>query len=100
MTRLLALVPALLLSACVVVPVPIPAAQVAVAGGGECRNEGLERFKGQPATQALGAEMQRASWARVLQWISPDSMVTMDYRTERLRVRLDRLNHVESARCG
>jgi hypothetical protein len=36
----------------------------------------------------------------VLQWISPDSIVTMDFRTERLRVRLDRLKRVESARCG
>lgn len=100
MNRLLALVPAVLLSACVVVPVPVPIAAAQVAGGGECRNEGLERFKGQPATQALGAEMQRASGARVLQWVGPDSAVTMDYRTERLRVRLDRLNRVESARCG
>jgi hypothetical protein len=100
MSRLFALVPAFLLSACVVVPVPVPVPAAQVAGGGECRNEGLERFTGQPATQALGAEMQRASGARVLQWVGPDSMVTMDYRTERLRVRLDRLNRVQSARCG
>jgi hypothetical protein len=100
MNRLLALAPALLLGGCVVFPVPVPVPAAQVAGGGECRNEGLERFKGQPATQALGAEMQRVSGARVLQWISPDSMVTMDFRTERLRVRLDRLNRVESARCG
>lgn len=99
MKALLPLVPALLLSACVVVPVPVPLQQAAVAGG-ECRNEGLERFVGQPATQQLGAEMQRTSGARVLQWINPGTAVTMDYRIERLRVHLDRNGRVEAARCG
>ena len=96
MKRLIALAPALVLSACIVVPVPVPLA----AGGGECRNDGLERFIGQPATQQLGAEMQRAAGARVLQWISPDTAVTMEYRVERLRVHLDRNGRVQSARCG
>ncbi|WP_294172799.1 I78 family peptidase inhibitor [uncultured Sphingomonas sp.] len=100
MNRLLVLVPAFLLSACVIFPVPVTVPAAQIAGGGECRNEGLERFVGQPASQQMGAEMQRASGARVLQWVGQDSAVTMDYRIERLRVRLDRLNRVESARCG
>lgn len=99
MKALLPLAPALVLSACVVVPVPVPAPPAAVAGG-ECRNEGLERFIGQPASQQLGAEMMRASGARVLQWINPDTAVTTDFRVERLRVHLDRNGRVESARCG
>nr|WP_294167282.1 I78 family peptidase inhibitor [uncultured Sphingomonas sp.] len=98
MKNLIGLVPALLLSGCVIFPVPVPVPQV--AGAGECRNEGLERYTDQPASQQLGAEVQRMSGARVLQWVGFDTAVTMDYRPERVRIQLDRNNRVRSARCG
>lgn len=85
------------LAACAAMPGDEPVARVGV---GECRNEGLERFTGQPATAELGAEMLRVSGARTLQWIPQGMMVTMEFRSDRLRVSLDANNRVERARCG
>ena len=73
------------------------------AGGASaqlCRPESLARFVGQPATQELGAEMQRVSGARHLQWVAHGTMVTMDFSPERLRVFLTADNRVERASCG
>jgi hypothetical protein len=68
--------------------------------GHACRPDGLDRFVGQPASQALGAEMQRVSGARILQWVGHGMMVTMDFSPERLRVFLTADNRVERASCG
>jgi hypothetical protein len=94
----LALLP---LAACATVSAQEPSNQEpAVVGEGKCRNEGLERFTGQPATAELGAEMLRVSGAGTIQWIPQGTMVTMEYRSDRLRVSLDGTNRVERARCG
>jgi hypothetical protein len=94
--------PAMLpLAACTTVSAQEPSdPEPTVVGAGECRNEGLERFTGQPATAELGAEMLRVSGATRLQWIPQGTMVTMEFRSDRLRVSLDANNRVERARCG
>ena len=76
------------------------AEEPAVMGQGECRNEGLDRFIGQPATAEVGAEMLRVSGAKNLQWIQSGMMVTMEFRSDRLRVNLDANNRIERPRCG
>ena len=68
--------------------------------GAVCRSEGLERFAGQPATQALGAEMLRVSGARILRWVGHGMAVTMDFSPQRLTVQLTPDNRVERANCG
>ncbi len=78
----------------------VPAQEVAIAGAGECLNEGLDRFVGQPATAELARELLQLSGAKTVQWIQPGMMVTMDYRSDRLRITLDTGNRVERARCG
>lgn len=70
---------------------PIPA---------ECRGEALARFIGQAASQELGAEMLRASGARILRWVPKGGVVTMDFNPQRLTVQLDGSNRVERANCG
>lgn len=65
-----------------------------------CRNEALAQFAGQPASEALGARMLRASGARVLRWVPRGSAVTMDFREDRITVYLDGSNRVERASCG
>ena len=70
------------------------------AGGYTCRPDDLGQFTGRPATQALGAEMQRVSGARILQWVGHGMMVTMEFSPERLRVYLTADNRVERANCG
>ena len=94
-----ALLATLALSACASAP---PPATIPLHGEGPytCRGDELGRFVGQPATQALGAEMQRVSGARTLQWVGHGMMVTMDYSPERLRVFLTADNRVERASCG
>ena len=97
--RKLALFAALALSACTTAAPP-PDVPVHGASAYTCRPDGLGRFVGQPATQALGAEMQRVSGARILQWVGHGMMVTMDFSPERLRVYLTADNRVERANCG
>ena len=94
--RKVGLLAALVLPACAATnSQPAPSSGFAV-----CRPEGLQRFVGQPATQELGAEMQRVSGARVLQWVGHDMMVTMDFSAQRLRVYLTADNRVDRANCG
>ena len=97
--RRIAIAAALALPACAAVP---PPAEIPVHGAGAyvCNGEGLGRFVGQPATQELGAEMLRASGSRILRWVGPGMMVTMDFSPERLTVWLTAANRVERANCG
>jgi len=67
---------------------------------GSCRNRGLDRFVGQTASAALGAELQKASGARALRWAAPGMAMTMDFRPHRLTVSYDERMMITSARCG
>lgn len=96
MSRLALLLPALLLSACA----SVAAQETPVTSAGECSNEGLDRFVGQQRSAQLEADLREASGAKVVQFIGPDEMVTMEYRPDRLRVQLDASGRVQSARCG
>ena len=70
------------------------------ASGYRCRAESVRDLVGRAATQELGAEALRRSGARTLRWIRPGDVVTMDYREDRLNVRLDTRNNVETFTCG
>lgn len=95
--RRLALLAMLALPACAAAtPEPI----VRAAGTYVCNNDSLAQFTGKPASQELGAEMQRVSGAGRLQWVGHGMMVTMDFRADRLRVFLTADNKVERASCG
>jgi hypothetical protein len=76
----------------------LPAASPELAG--TCRNDGLDRFIGQPASAELGVQMLAASGARVLRWAGYGMAITMDFSPNRLTVRLTQDNRVESASCG
>ena len=67
---------------------------------GPCRNEGLDRFIGQTASAAIGADMLRASGARTLRWGAPGMAMTMDFRPDRLTVSYDGKMVITTARCG
>lgn len=66
----------------------------------ECRNEVLEQFVGQAASQELGARMLAASKAKTIRWVPKGGAVTMDFNPQRLTVQLDGANLVERANCG
>ena len=65
-----------------------------------CSNTMLNQFVGRAADAALGNEVIRASGSKTLQWVAKGSMVTMDYRSDRVRVYLDAANKVERVSCG
>ena len=67
---------------------------------GACSAESLDNLVGREASSALGADALRRSGARQLRWIRPGDAVTMDYRPDRLNVRLDANGRVESFNCG
>ncbi len=96
--RSLVLVAAGLLAACATVaqepPVPGPGSRFA------CRQQSFEEFIGQVATPEVGARLLRVSGARVIRWVQPGMMVTMDYREDRLTVRLASNNRIVTANCG
>lgn len=65
-----------------------------------CRNTMLEQFKGRPASAQLSNEVIRASGSKTLQWIAHGTMVTMEFRADRVRIWLDEQNRVTRANCG
>lgn len=68
--------------------------------GYTCRQQTFEEFVGQVATAEVGARLLRASGARVIRWVRPGMMVTMDFRDDRLTVRLASNNRIVTANCG
>lgn len=69
-------------------------------GGGSCNAAGLDRFSGMTASQEIAAEMIKFSGASAFRWLPKDSIVTMEYRADRLNVHLDEANRIIRANCG
>jgi hypothetical protein len=86
---------------------PLAACQIAQSDAtamgpapGTCNSPALDQFTGQPASTELGARMLKASGARVIRWVPKGSMITMEFRADRVTVLLDGNNKVERASCG
>ena len=97
MRNLLLLFP-VTLAACAAAPAAPP--PVSGQSGHVCRNDALGAFAGREATSEIGAEILRVSGARVLRWVQPGMMVTMDFREDRVTVWLAAGNRIERATCG
>lgn len=67
---------------------------------GECKAEAAAALVGRAASPELGSEALRLTGARGLRWIRPGDAVTMDYRPDRLNVKLDDSGRVEGFSCG
>lgn len=65
-----------------------------------CKGDALASFAGRPGTAETGAAILKASGASVLQWVPAGTMVTMDFRANRVRIYLDASGKVERASCG
>lgn len=68
--------------------------------GAICTADDVDRFIGQPATSALGAEIQRKTGARTFRWLPEGTIVTMEYRDDRVNIDLDPANRIKRVRCG
>jgi hypothetical protein len=90
----------LAVGACAHVPPPKPA-EPRLPPSDACRAAKVEAWYGKAATAAVRAQIAKATGAARLRWLYPDSVVTMDYRPDRLNVTTDRKGDViRSARCG
>ncbi len=95
MIRLLPLL--LLATACA----PAPARdQTPVMGGGACDAAPVQDLVGKPSGEALGADALARSGAKVMRWIRPGQVVTMEYREDRLNLHLDDKGVVARINCG
>jgi hypothetical protein len=71
-----------------------------VTPGHKCEANGTDRFIGQMGSSTTGAGIMRATKAAVLRWSPPNTMLTMDYREDRVTVWLDETKKITKIRCG
>jgi hypothetical protein len=90
----LLLAAALLTAGCATAP---PAEAGAKA---KCDPTGARKLIGRTRSARLGAEALRLTGAEALRWIRPGAMVTMDYRENRVNLRVDPRNKVVKVDCG
>ena len=65
-----------------------------------CDSTRVQSFVGAIGTAQLGRQAMTTARAKTLRFIPPDAMVTMDYRVDRLNIRLDARNFVTAIDCG
>jgi hypothetical protein len=88
---------ALAVSACATAePIPVHGE----TPGRTCSAANIQQFVGQQATEELGSEMVRVSGAAILRWVPYGTMITMEFRSDRLTVYLDQNNRVERISCS
>ena len=73
---------------------------VAGVSGHRCDASPAQGLVGQQATAELGARALELTGARTIRWIQPGQAVTMDYRADRLNIKLDAQSRVEGITCG
>jgi Peptidase inhibitor I78 family len=68
--------------------------------GHKCRTDGTDRFIGQTASRTNGALIKRVSNAAVLRWAPPYTMLTMDFRSDRVNVYFDEQKKITKINCS
>ena len=66
----------------------------------DCGADQVRAYVGKEATQALRAEVAAKSGAKSIRWLTPDAMITMDLRHDRLNAHLGMNGKIGSFRCG
>ena len=66
----------------------------------DCGADKVRAYVGKEATQALRAEVAAKSGAKSIRWLTPDAMITMDLRHDRLNAHLGMNGKIGSFRCG
>ena len=95
--RSLVILSALTLAACSTVPAD---GTGATPPAGVCKDEALSSFVGQDATEATGSELLKQSGANALRWVPKGTMITMEFRADRVTAYLDANNKIERVSCG
>jgi hypothetical protein len=71
-----------------------------ITPGHKCTTAETDRFIGLRGNSAIGAAIKHASNAAVLRWSPPNTMLTMDYREDRVTVWIDAAKKITKIRCG
>ncbi len=83
---------------------PMPAEeQIRIAPGLEyasCSAEAAQGYVGQKAERSVVESAIKASDAKSVRVIEPDMMVTMDFRGDRLNIRVDAAGKITTITCG
>ena len=79
---------------------PVAMRGEAPAATAACKTEGLSQWVGKRASDVRADEMVKASGARTMRWIAPNSAVTMDFRPDRLNVYVDDKGVIEKFGCN
>ena len=90
------LLAALALTACT----PPPASTPPPPEAGACNAAPAQGLIGRPASASVAEEAQRLTGARVWRWLRPGQIVTMEYRADRLNLRLNAEDKVAAITCG
>ena len=77
-----------------------PEDKAPVHGEGQCDAARAQDLIGRRRSTELKAEAMRLTGARTMRWIEPDSVVTQDYREDRLNIHVDADNKVIRFNCG
>ena len=77
-----------------------PAAEAEAGAGGKCDAARAQKLIGRAKSAKVRTEALRLSGAKTMRWISPDAMVTMDYREDRLNLRVDASGKIVKVDCG
>jgi hypothetical protein len=80
-----------------------PEAQIRVGPGlGDhgCSAENAQRYVGHKADRSVAAAAMKASGAKLVRVIEPDMMVTMEFRGDRLNIRVDDAGKIIAIDCG
>lgn len=93
-----ACIAAALLAACSTAPADPPVH--GVTPGHQCTTEGAAQFIGRTVNSETGSAIMSATHAAVLRWAPPGTMLTMDYRQDRVTVHLDARMTVTDIKCG
>ena len=95
---LLALVP---LAACAQTSPPADTPETPPARlAGQCDAAAVQDLVGKPASSELGADALTRSHAAVMRWLRPGQIVTMEYRADRLNIRVDTQGKILAITCG
>ncbi len=70
------------------------------AGGFECNAESAQYAVGQKTSVALAAELMKKTGSNTLRWIPPRTVVTMDFRSDRLNISYDDNMVIDRISCG
>ena len=99
MRNLALLTPAALVACAAHQGVPVGLDQV--PPGSTCTQSGaLDSFRGQSPSAALGAQIMAAARAPRLRWVAHGTIVTMEYRADRVTVWLGPDNRIQRVNCG